>query len=367
MKIGVLTRWQWIDQPQSIALIPLDFGRRWLAEDADLSLTYLMPHGSKQEDVDRWYRPVVGRRRVEFREAFPRVTSRLAGAVAGDALAEALDDVDVVLSNQPAGTMMLRRFVDKPWVQWQMWSAVAATTKGATGLASMTDVHAEIMSSWYADLNCWESEFMLEAFRRTVHDWFRPEVVRQVMEKSRVTVNGVGRPLPRKPLRTKCRVLWGANHKIASKRLDESLKVMDMMRRHVDAEWQVASPMEFDNPSFASNVSRDDFARMISRSDVFVCNSEIETYGVGWLEMLGGGMLGVFRRAWWNEALLPDWYPFLADSFQEQVEMSVVLVRQWPDGPLWEYQHRIMEWVHEKHGIDGAAHRLLDEIKGVAG
>jgi hypothetical protein len=105
----------------------------------------------------------------------------------------------------------------------------------------------------------------------------------------------------------------------------------------------------------------------MSYGDVFMCNSPSESYGVAWLEMLAVGMLGVFEKAWWNETLLPDWYPFVTDSHDQQVQMAAALLKQWPDGPLWsKYSPMVREWIRTEHNEQSTGQRLaalLDDMK----
>jgi hypothetical protein len=110
--------------------------------------------------------------------------------------------------------------------------------------------------------------------------------------------------------------------------------------------------------SFEQN--RAQFLRNMTQGDVFLCNSLNETYGLAWLEMLSGGLLGVYEDKWWVPASLPPEYPFVATSTKEQVEMAVALLRDWPDGPLWrKYVPLVKEWLEENHDEVVQATRFL--------
>lgn len=371
--VVVLTRWKLIDQPQSIALIALDHGREWMRADPSVRVTYAMPVGATQAEVDEWFRPVLAETsdRASFVEAYRRVTPRLAGAVTNGMLLDLVtdDSVDVVMSNQPQGTSMLRRMTDKPWVQWQMWTSTQAMVDMKSGLMGDIDLPLESISALFADLNCWESAFMLDSHRRTLEQWLNRKTVAEVMARSVVTPNGVNVPVRRHVSRETPRVLWGGNPKVATKRFDESSRVLEKIRAYTDAEIVLTSPSGWPDQKpgydWRENVSRDEFVKIATESDVFVCNSVMETYGVAWLEMLGAGALGVFRESWWLKDLLPDWYPFVAQTVDEQSEMAIALVKQWPDGPLWECRDRVVEWVRSEHGLVTCAGKTLAAMKSV--
>jgi hypothetical protein len=119
-------------------------------------------------------------------------------------------------------------------------------------------------------------------------------------------------------------------------------------------------------PSFElhTGVDRTAFFGLMAQGDVFMCDSPSESYGVAWLEMLAVGMLGVFAPAWWNETLLPDWYPFRSESAEERVQMAVALIKQWPDGPLWtEYVPKVRQWIEEEHNEQRCGTRMGELLR----
>jgi hypothetical protein len=123
-----------------------------------------------------------------------------------------------------------------------------------------------------------------------------------------------------------------------------------------DVKWARATYPDW--PIYAG-VDRARFHDLMAEGDVFLCDSPSESYGVAWLEMLAAGLLGVFAPAWWNETLLPDWYPFRAEKPQDRVQVAAVLVRSWPSGALWqEYVPRIREWIALEHNEQVSGGRL---------
>jgi hypothetical protein len=57
---------------------------------------------------------------------------------------------------------------------------------------------------------------------------------------------------------------------------------------------------------------RSTYFKLLWRSSAFACFSPFESAGIGWLEQLYGGAIGVFYDREWVRAIMP-WYPLVAD------------------------------------------------------
>jgi hypothetical protein len=74
-------------------------------------------------------------------------------------------------------------------------------------------------------------------------------------------------------------------------------------------------------------------------------------------------MLGVFAPAWWNETLLPKWYPFVSEDAGERTKMAAALLKQWPDGPLWDYVAQVRDWIEEEHNEQRCGTRIGELLR----
>lgn len=71
------------------------------------------------------------------------------------------------------------------------------------------------------------------------------------------------------------------------------------------------------NIEIHSEMDRAGFWKLSAQSHVFCCNSSHESFGLGFLEQLYCGAVGVFPRNDWVLSILPNWYPFLHRGRQE--------------------------------------------------
>jgi hypothetical protein len=365
VRVGVVPRWQFIDRPQSLALIALDHVREWCRLDPELQVSIACPRDADGAALERWFAPVLAETygaQVSFEPTYATVSPRLVGFVVDHRLADFADGVDVVVSAAPALALQLRRLVSVGWVNWQMWSAVHKHVQlRDTRFWGEYDLAGEVLAAAYGDVNVWESQLMLRQHRASRQRWLR-EVAwpREVVVPNGVQVPQVAAAPHESTL------LWAGNTAISLKGWPQSLRVLEAVWRLTGCRVVCSTPTVFDERpregwTVYERCGREEFVGLLGSADVFVCNSRSETYGVGWLEMLGTGLLGVFRESWWVRDMLPSWYPLVASSQPEQVEMTVAALK---GGPVFDdLRRRAVEWVGREHSLTGAAARMLTVIR----
>jgi hypothetical protein len=72
---------------------------------------------------------------------------------------------------------------------------------------------------------------------------------------------------------------------------------------------------------------RDQYARELLETDVFVATADDESYGLAYLEALRAGAVGIFPRKPWAENILPAEYPFLYSSVGSARQMLMTVGR----------------------------------------
>lgn len=413
MRVLYLNRGDAFKDTSSLVIIAKSVIRYMLESDPEMFVTWVVPRGTKDDDLMKFVLAPLGEnaRRVRFEKVAAGLSGRTLGYFFNEDIWYALTQTkvqvpyDVVLSNQMALTPMysfllanryqsMRHNVDTPIVNWQMWTATTQQLKEVPEYyAGEADVVAESMSSMFAT-NVWESEVLLEAHLQTMRQYVQPAVVRKVLAESKVIANGVDWPNLQKVFAARMeraaagqvggRLFWGgrlANQKkprvtfplmrradlIASAGLDgrdEGYQPVISTNRpegDPDVQWVRET---FPDWELHTGMNRDKFFEVMSKGDVFMCDSPSESYGVAWLEMLAAGMLGVFAPAWWNETLLPKWYPFVHEDPEERARMAGSLLRDFPDGPLFkEYVPRVREWIEQEHNEQNCGTRIGDLLR----
>jgi hypothetical protein len=324
-RLAVLPRWQNVDAPQSLATVPLEMVSALLLADPDLTVLVAIPDGS-HEDVLRWFAPIVDDRvqdRVFWHEAYRKMPVRMVGFAGSDRLARFADGADVVLSNQPGGVAALRRGTDRPIVLWGLWTACQRLLDmHDSRVWAEEDVAVECLATLYADVTVFESAAMQAETMRTLRQW-----VETRWPKSRVLPIGAQ---PSTPRQTGGTVLCGGNG-TALKGRDQSLTIAAAVFRSGKASKAVVCCPE-ERPKIAApgvevyaGVNAAGWRAACAQSDVVVCNSRTESYGVAWLEALAAGAVVVYRDAWWVQGACPPGWPWIARSNTEQEEMVAAL------------------------------------------
>lgn len=401
MRVLYLSRADEFRDKSSLVIIAKSILGHMLRDDPEMYVTWVVPKGTKDEVLDEYVLKPLGD--AAPRMGFVKCMAGLSGRSLGYFLTEdvwyALTQTkvavpyDVVLSNQLAltpiwHTVLTNRYqasryaVQVPIVNWQMWTAThQQLAEVPEYYAGEPDVVAESLASLFAT-NVWESEVLYKAHLDTMKRYVQPSVLKQIKDQSHVMANGVDWPNLDAVFRNResrivtgdgPRLFWGgrlANQKkprVTFPLMQKVATAVGLSGERVvistnrpesdpDVDWCRST---FPDWALHTGVDRTGFFGLMAQGDVFLCNSPSESYGVAWLEMLATGMLGVFDRAWWNETLLPDWYPFVTDSADEQVAMATALLKQWPDGPLWtEYVPKVRAWIREEHNEVRSAHRL---------
>lgn len=370
--------------------------------DPEMFVTWVIPRGTKQEVLDEY---VLAEMPDPSRLEFLPVMAGLSGRTLGYFMTEDLwyaatqtkvrTPYDVVLTNQMAmvpvwSTVLTNRYmssryaVKTPLVCWQMWTATTRQLREVPEYyAGEPDVIAESLASMFCR-SVWESEVLLASHLETVRQYLKPASIQRVLDNGTVVSNGVDwlrlvRVFEQRQKRmaegSGPTLFWGgrlANQKRPRVTFPLMAKAQAIARCDVvvstnrpesdpDVAWCRES---FPDWALHTGIDRTGFFGLMGHGDVFLCNSLSESYGVAWLEMLAAGMLGVFERAWWNETLLPDWYPFVADSDDEQLRMALVLLKTWPDGELWrKYVPMVGKWIAQEHSEERAGVRLGEVLR----
>lgn len=403
MRVLYLSRADEFRDKSSLVIIAKSVIRHMLAADPEMYVTWVVPRGTSDDVLAEYVLKPLGEHagRLRFEKVMAGLSGRTLGYFMTEDLWYALTQTktvvpyDVVLSNQLALTPIyhfvlanryqsMRHQVDTPIVNWQMWTATTQQLREVPEYyAGEPDVVAESLASLFAT-NVWESEVLLRAHLDTLRQYVVPSVIRKVTDQSVVIANGVDWPsLQAVYQRRETRMFgteapkdgphlfWGgrlANQKKPRVTFPLMERVRTIARsgppivstNRPESDPDVAWVRDtFPDWALHTGVGRTAFFGLMAQGDVFMCDSPSESYGVAWLEMLATGMLGVFAPAWWNDTLLPDWYPFRSESANTRVQMAAALLKQWPNGSLWrEYVPRIRAWIEAEHNEQACGARL---------
>lgn len=269
------------------------------------------------------------------------------------------EDWDLILSNHVVMTPVLKQLTDVPILNLQMWSATARYVELHQNVAPAGEVEymAEATGTVCAP-NVWESSMQRAETVRTLSKYLNAETRETILSQPvlplGIWMDRLDDVYARRQQRTRPGMFWGGDFGRPVKGWVRTEPIMYRAANATGAKVLVTTFMpEPEYPPFSSvpilwGQNRDGFYDAMSQGDVFVCNSEWESYGIAWLEMLGAGLLGVYEDSWWLQYVLPDWYPFVTADLEEMEEMATILLKQWPNGPLWEkYGEKTREWVRE--------------------
>ncbi len=104
------------------------------------------------------------------------------------------------------------------------------------------------------------------------------------------------------------------------------------------------------------------FYQKFAGSDAFLCLVDQETYGAGWIEMVFGGLVGVFLDRPWARLNLPG-YPYFARNEEEATAMLAWVCRN-IDQARAEVERHMEEW-KELHEFGRNAVRMGEFIEEV--
>lgn len=403
MRILFLSRAHLFDGSSSITNVPKAILGEMLRQNPDLLITWVISRNAHDDEVAADV--LVPLSDVSDRLRMLKAGTDGYGRMMGYYLTEEIANqfrqtktdmpYDLVLNQHPALAMQYKtilanryrasRFnVQVPIVNWQMWTSTLDQMNAVSEYyVGPADIAAESMGAFFAERNVWESEHLMRSHQRTLKDWIAPHAVREVMQKSVHVPTGISYD-EIEPARERHRaraaegqgpvLFWGGRFANVKKPKVTFPLMRQVGLRHPTArvlvttghpkmpEWMDA---EYPDWQIETSTNRARWFQRLGEGDVFLCNSISESYGLSWLEMLAAGMLGVFERQWWLDGLLPEWYPFIADSQAEQVEMASALMNDWPNGPLWtEFVPRVQEWLQAEHHSSDGARRMwavLDE------
>jgi hypothetical protein len=396
MRVLYLSRADEFRDKSSLVIIAKSVFRHMLEADPQMYVTWVVPRGTSDDVLHEYVLAPLGEnaRRMGFVKCMAGVAGRTLGYFLTEdvwyALTQTKVDVpyDVVLNNQLAltpiyATVLANRYqasryhVDVPIVNWQMWTATTQQLREVPEYyAGEADIVAESLASSFA-YNVWESQVLLKAHLDTLREYVTPSVIRKVTAQSEVIANGVDWPrlfevYQQRKVRQQAwrdsdrlgmdaRLFWGG--RLANQKKPRvTFPLMAEVQRVTGVDVVVSTNRPESDPDVAwchetfprwtlyTGVDRTAFFGLMAQGDVFMCDSPSESYGVAWLEMLATGMLGVFAPAWWNDTLLPEWYPFRHEDPEVRVQMAAALIEQWPDGELWtKYVPLVREWIEHEH------------------
>ena len=78
---------------------------------------------------------------------------------------------------------------------------------------------------------------------------------------------------------------------------------------------------------FFPECGRDQYIPKLGESDVVIVGSQHETGGRGYWEALMAGNVLVVKREEWNHAFVPDWYPYVGDTWEEVEKLTFYVVK----------------------------------------
>ena len=406
MRILFISRCAKFDGTSSLSNVPRLVVHRMLLEDPHLNVTWLVPR--TVDDTQLWKfliapLPEEVRPRLTFVKATGYGFDRMVGYFSTEEIWQQLNQArtdtpyDLVVTQQAPlvpsyksvlmNRMMSSRYnTTTPWVIWHLWTATLSQMEEVPEYyMGEADVAAELMGCYHADLNIWESNYLLQDALRSMRKWFQPAAIKKVIANSTPVHVGVevdrmdevyARRMERAAAGSKPQLMWAsryANQKKPRISFEQLRKVqIELAAAGMPVGVTVSSSQptpewvtkDYHDWMAYENQDRDGWFNVLSSGDIVLCNSVSEGYGTTWIEMLAAGVLVVFEKAWWNEQLVPDWYPFLAETKQEQVLMAKELAKQYPDGPLWkQFVPRVREWVRAEQSDLASGPAMLDLLR----
>ena len=108
---------------------------------------------------------------------------------------------------------------------------------------------------------------------------------------------------------------------------------------------------------------RSTFYGNMFRAHAFICMSKAESYGISYYEMLYSGLVGIFLRRPWQDAVLPKSYPFIAENKSELRDMALWIMANYADA-----QKKIqptIDWIAENQNQQKQEDLFLGKLEGV--
>ena len=112
-----------------------------------------------------------------------------------------------------------------------------------------------------------------------------------------------------------------------------------------------------------TNMTQAKAFEVMTRCHAFICASSHELFGGAFWEQMYAGLIGIFKKAKWNEGLLPPDYPLLFDT---PIEAYTLLkdvyenYEQWKERLAW-----VPKWVEENYDYRFTFARMAEYIRGV--
>lgn len=103
--------------------------------------------------------------------------------------------------------------------------------------------------------------------------------------------------------------------------------------------------------------------KVMTRCHAFICASSHELFGGAFWEQMYAGLIGIFKKAKWNEGLLPPDYPLLFDTPIEAYTMLKDVYEnyeQWRERLAW-----VPQWVEENYDYRYTFERMEQRISQI--
>lgn len=141
-------------------------------------------------------------------------------------------------------------------------------------------------------------------------------------------------------------------------RLHKSGIKADVLESVRDQSWVQTMPVP---------ATKQEYYDMLPSESVFLATSSDESYGIGFLESLYAGLIGIFPDKAWSRQILPPDYPFLFRN-DEEAEQMLYLALTRPEA-CRQMMNRscnrpIGEWVAEHHNASTFDREFVELVEG---
>jgi hypothetical protein len=238
----------------------------------------------------------------------------------------------------------------------------------------------EAVSMLYADRIIHESRQQQQWVMETIREFVKPSVMGQILERSTVINNGIAIPaeVRRAPSSRKPVPFWGGGLSNGKGFLESMAAVEPTYQAGLVGAQVFTTYEKADHPKVEevrAAVARlggvmrvacreGAFHDAMQEGDFFVCASEVESYGLAWLEMLYAGLVGVFVRGSGVEKNLPPDYPFIVDSIAEAREAVARIAHNY--AAAWQATvPPARRLIDQDHDSRQAARRFMAELRAV--
>ena len=115
----------------------------------------------------------------------------------------------------------------------------------------------------------------------------------------------------------------------------------------------------------------DAYREYLLEGDMFICLSDMEGTGAGWLEMVASGLVGLYRWLPWLEGRTPEDYPYRAldGSFDQTEAVFRTMIEDWPATTARHEAQEIEAWMRKTYDqeavvdqVEGALQRMVDAV-----